>query len=162
MKLSNLLLFLALVGMTFACVQGSDEVGKTNIAIVEQYVEAVSSKNTTEMESLLAMDYVGYGPSIGDTIRREQAIANWKDYIETLYEDINYEKVRLLPVHVKEGDNPGEYVSMYSIVNIEFKGGDKVRTWANTVYKIENGKIATTYTFYNEADVLEQLGYSYF
>jgi hypothetical protein len=32
----------------------------------------------------------------------------------------------------------------------------------NAVYKIENGKIARTRTFYNEADVWEQLGYRIF
>lgn len=162
MRKYNLLLFLAIIGINAACVQGGDDIGKANMKIVEQYVEAVSSKNSSDMESLLASNYVGYGPSIGDTIRRDQAIANWEDYVETLYESINYERIVMLPVHRTEGPNPGEYVSMYSIVNIEFKGGDKVRTWANTVYKIEDGKIATTYTFYNEADVMEQLGYSYF
>ena len=34
-----------------------------------------------------------------------------------------------------------------------------VTVWANSNYKVEDGKIVKSYTFYNEADVLEQLGY---
>jgi hypothetical protein len=30
---------------------------------------------------------------------------------------------------------------------------------ANTIYQIKDNKIVKSYTFYNEADVLEQLGY---
>lgn len=162
MRKYNSLLFIALLGISIACTQGSSDIGKANVEIVQRYVDAVSGINTADMEALLASNYIGYGPSLGDTIQRDQAIANWKDYTETLYESISYERVRLLPVKVTDGENPGDYVSMYSIVNIEFKSGEKVRTWANTVYKIENGQIASTYTFYNEADVYEQLGYVYY
>jgi len=34
-----------------------------------------------------------------------------------------------------------------------------VNAWVNVVYKIENGRIARSRTFYNEADVLRQLNY---
>jgi hypothetical protein len=39
------------------------------------------------------------------------------------------------------------------------KDQKEVTVWTNTVYKIENNKITKSFTFYNEADVLEQLGY---
>jgi hypothetical protein len=31
--------------------------------------------------------------------------------------------------------------------------------WANTNYLVKNGKIVRSLTFYNEADVLRQIGY---
>ena len=34
--------------------------------------------------------YMGLGPSYGDTIYKDQAIANWKYYVENLYEKIQY------------------------------------------------------------------------
>jgi hypothetical protein len=47
-------------------------------------------------------------------------------------------------------------------LNITYKDGrGPVNIWANTTYKIENRKIAKSYTVYNEADVLRQLGYVY-
>jgi predicted ester cyclase len=33
-----------------------------------------------------------------------------------------------------------------------------VTIWANTIYQIKNNKIIKSYSFYNEADVYEQLG----
>jgi hypothetical protein len=45
-------------------------------------------------------------------------------------------------------------------MNIVFKDSiGSVTVWANTNYLIENGKIKRTITFYNEADVLRQLGF---
>ena len=154
-------LLLCMIWIATSCAPSSSG-GEQNIAIVEQYVAAVENQNVDEMERLLGDDYIGFGPSLGDTIRREAALENWKDYTETLYESISYDNVRLLPVVITDGARPGEYVSMYSIVNITFKSGEEVKTWANTVYKIEAGRIAQTYTFYNEADVYEQLGYSFY
>jgi hypothetical protein len=39
------------------------------------------------------------------------------------------------------------------------KDNKEVTLWANTLYQIENRKIVKSYTIYNEADALNQLGY---
>jgi len=45
-------------------------------------------------------------------------------------------------------------------MNTVFKDGvGSVTVWANSNYLVENGKIKRSITFYNEADVLRQLGY---
>jgi limonene-1,2-epoxide hydrolase len=57
---------------------------------------------------------------------------------------------------------PGEWVSSWAETVIKYKDGrGPVKVWVNAVYKIENGKIALSRTFYNEADILEQLGYTF-
>ncbi len=64
---------------------------------------------------------------------------------------------------VKEGEpaDQGDWVSNWAYLTIKCKGGKRtVNAWVNAVYKIENGKIVRSRTFYNEADVLRQLGYS--
>jgi hypothetical protein len=58
-----------------------------------------------------------------------------------------------------EGDIKGDWVANWAELNIEYKDGKKVTIWANTNYKIENGKIARSLTLYNEGDALRQLGY---
>ena len=161
MKYSLLSAFIIMLGLA-ACQSSGDGAGKANVEVVEKYVQAVIDKDSDAMAALLADNYEGYGPSLGDTISRAEAMQNWELNTSELYESINYDRIRLLPVTVSDGPNPGDYVSMYSIVSINFQGElGSVKTWANTVYKIENGKIATTYTFYNEMDVLEQLGYGF-
>jgi len=131
-----------------------------DLMIVQQYIEAVEALDYDAMESFLDENYVGYGPSYGDSINKTQAVASWKKSAETLYEHIKYNKSRNIAVSVPDGDNKGDWVSNWAELNIKYKDSmGEVNIWANTVYKIENGKIVKTLTFYNEADVLEQLGY---
>jgi len=131
-----------------------------NEELVKKYVAAVEQNDTATMESTLADNYVGLGPSVSDSINKSDAIENWKENLETLYEGIQYSKSRILSVNVPDGENKGEWVSSWAELKITYKSDNRVVTvWANTVYKMENDKIVRSYTFYNEADVLEQLGY---
>ncbi|HOW25598.1 MAG TPA: hypothetical protein PK711_07995 [Bacteroidales bacterium] len=61
---------------------------------------------------------------------------------------------------IPEGDNKGEWVANWAELRIVCKNDrGSVTIWANTNYLIENGKIAKSITYYNEADALLQLGY---
>ncbi len=146
--------FLALI----AC-DGPAADGSANVQLVEDYVQAVENLDYQAMDDYLADDYMGYGPSINDSINKENGIASWRANVENLYERIDYRKSRNLAVSVADGDNAGEWVSNWAELEIVYKDGESVVVMANTIYKIANGKISRSYTFYNEADVLEQLGY---
>ena len=112
------------------------------------------------MELLLADHYKGYGPSHSDSTDRTAALASWKENIENLYQDISYERSRMAAFDIQEGPNQGEWVANWAELKIKYKDGrGPVIIWANTNYKIEQGKIVRSYTFYNEADALKQLGY---
>ena len=113
------------------------------------------------MDSLLADNYIGYGPSVGDSVNKEEAISSWKDNAENLYESIKYTRHKELAVSVKEGEAIGDWVLNWAYLTIKYKVGSvPVNLWVNIVYRIENGKIAQSRTFYNEADVLRQLHYT--
>jgi hypothetical protein len=131
-----------------------------NIALVEKYVQAVQSKDFEGFSSALDDNYLGLGPSYGDSIRKPAAVANWKENITNLYENITYNKSRNAAFTITEGDNQGEWVSNWAELTITYKNeGGSVTIWANTIYQIENDKIVKSFTFYNEADALRQLGY---
>jgi hypothetical protein len=155
------LIVLALISITlFACTSSTDKKEKANLAIAHKYVQAIETKNIAIMDSLLAENYIGYGPSVEDSINKEQAILNWKDNVENLYESIEYTRSKELAVTVKEGEAIGDWVLNWAYLTIKYKvGKDPVHLWVNAVYKIENGKIVQSRTFYNEADVLRQLHY---
>ncbi|NPA35510.1 MAG: hypothetical protein GXO47_01555 [Chlorobi bacterium] len=138
----------------------SDITAKKNIALVEKYITAVENMNYDIMDSLLADNYTGYGPSYGDSIDKQQALVNWKFNVENLYESINYNKSRNVAVVIPDGPNKGEWISNWGELHIVYKNNiGEVTLWANTTYLIKNGKIVKSYTFYNEADALRQLGY---
>ena len=142
---------------------GCDPAGvnhKENIKLIEIYTQAVENLDYETMASCLDDNYLGLGPSLGDSIGKTDALINWKDNVENLYESIKYNRSRIIPMTISTGDNQGEWVSNWAELAITYKDEKgAVKIWANSIYQIENGKITKSYTFYNEADVLEQLGY---
>ncbi len=145
-----------IVAFVFACQPNPHD---ANIEVVKQYVEAVESLDYDAMENLLADSYEGYGPSSRDTIQKAGAVESWKKNVDELYAKIEYSRSQFIGVTIPEGPNKGDWVANWAELKIDYKDGESVTIWANTNYLIENGKIIRTFTFYNEADVLEQLGY---
>ena len=157
--MKNLALTLTLLPLLISCTSVGNNSEK-NIALIENYVRAVVNMDLNAMESMLAEDYMGLGPSFGDSVGKELALVNWNYNAENLYEKIEYRKSRNVAVKVKSGDNRGEWVSNWAELHILYKNNiGYVTIWANTMYQIENSKIVKSYTFYNEADALRQLGY---
>jgi ketosteroid isomerase-like protein len=158
-----LVLFAAVGILNYSCAPDSGKREAEGLAVAKKYMEAVETGNVAVMDSLLADNYVGYGPSVGDSIDKQGALANWKYNAEHLYESIHYTRHQNIAVTVKEGGDadPGDWVSNWACITIKYKDGrGPVSAWVNAVYKIEKGKIARSRTFYNEADVLRQLGYN--
>ena len=131
-----------------------------NVLLIEKYVQAVETTNYDMMSSLLDDNYVGFGPSIKDSIGKAEALANWEANMKQLYDKIQYQKSRNVAINITTGDNQGEWVSSWAHLEMTYKGErGSVIIWANTIYQIENNKILKSYTFYNEADALRQLCY---
>jgi len=131
-----------------------------NVLLIEEYVKAVETKDYDLMSSLLADDYMGYGPSINDSLTKVVALANWKANSDQLYEIIQYQESRNIGINITSGKNQGEWVSSWAQLEIRYKGDrGSVVLWANTIYLIENSKILKSYTFYNEADAFRQFGF---
>lgn len=150
---------LVLMPILFSCTSNND-VAEKNEALIEQYVQAVESLDYDAMGAMLAENYIGLGPSFNDSIGKNQALENWKYNVENLYHSIKYNRSRNASLEITDGNNQGNWVSNWAELSIVYKSGKgPITIWANTNYQIENGKIVRSYTFYNEADVLEQLGY---
>jgi len=159
--MKQFILLLAVGGSLFSCTSSTDNKEKENLAIAKRYLEAVETKNVAAMDSLLADNYKGYGPSVNDSTNKADALANWKYNADNLYESIKYTRYQNMAITVaeKEEADPGDWVSNWAYLTIKYKDGrGPVNVWVNAVYRIENGKIVHSRTFYNEADVLRQLG----
>jgi hypothetical protein len=154
-----IILFALTVGL-FACTSSVEKKQAENVELVKNYVKAVENLDFEAMGNYLDVNYLGMGPSYGDSIGKMDAVANWQWCVENLYEKIHYTRSRFAPVTIPDGDNKGDWVGNWAEMNIVFKdNGGSVTVWANSNYLIENGKIKRSITFYNEADVLRQLGY---
>jgi hypothetical protein len=158
--MKNLILLVAMGICLASCTSISEKKKNENIGLVKSYVKAVENLDFDAMEKFLADNYLGMGPSYGDSIGKSDAIENWKSHINNLYKSIHYNRSRFAAVTIPDGDNKGEWVGSWAELTIVYKDNrGTVTIWANTNYLIENGKIARTITFYNEADALRQLGY---
>jgi hypothetical protein len=100
------LLFVMLYAVS-ACQQPADN-SAANIAIVEKYLAAVDDNDYETMESLLADDYLGLGPSIDDSTNKELAMASWKYNNENVYESVDYDRTHTFATTVHDGPNAGE------------------------------------------------------
>jgi len=158
----KLILLIATISIgLFSCTSSAIKKEKQNLALAQKYMKAVETKNAAAMDSLLANNYIGYGPSVGDSINKKDAIDNWKYNAENLYESFEYTRHKNIAVTVKEGEAIGDWVLTWAYLTLKYKDGrGPVNVWVNVVYKIDNGKIVQSRTFYNEADVLRQLDYT--
>ncbi len=158
--MKNLILFIITCICLVACTSTTEKQHTENIDIVKSYIKCVEEMDFNAMENYLADNYLGVGPSYGDSIRKDDAVANWKENITNLYEKIEYTRSKFAVVTIPEGDNKGEWVANWAELHIVYKNDrGSVTIWANTNYLLENGKIVKSLTFYNEADALRQLGY---
>jgi len=153
-------LFAITIGL-FSCTSNTDNKEKEHLAIAEKFMHAVESKDVAVMDSLLSENYIGHGPSVGDSVNKKEAMASFASNAENLYESFQYTRHKDLAVTVNEGETAGDWVLNWAYLTIKYKDGrGPINLWVNAVYKIEDGKIVDSRTFYNEADALRQLGYS--
>lgn len=156
--MKNLVYIFFLSLLVLSCAPADNS--KNDIALINKYVKAVEELNYAEIENLLDDNYLGLGPSHGDSISKSQVLSSLKTNFENLYESIDYEKSMSIGVSIPDGENKGNWVSNWAELSITYKEDkSQVTILTNSVYKIENGKIVKSYSFYNEADVLDQLGY---
>ena len=161
--MKELISLVAIITCLFSCTSSTNKNESQSLVIAKKYMEAVETNNVAVMDSLLADNYMGYGPSVGDSTNKAAALENWKYNAANLYESIKYTRHQNIAVTVTEEDeaDPGNWVSNWAYLIIKYKDGrGPVTVMVNAVYKIENGKIVRSLTFYNEADVLRQLGYA--
>jgi hypothetical protein len=161
--MKQLIIIAAISISLFSCTSSNNKRDSENLAIVKSYKEAVETNNVSRMDSLLADNYKGYGPSVSDSVNKAQALDNWKYNAENLYETLQFSRIQNIAKTVGENEEaePGDWVITWAFLTIKYKDGrGPVSLWVNVEYKIEDGKIAQSRTFYDEADVLRQLNYT--
>jgi ketosteroid isomerase-like protein len=160
--MKKLIFLTAVIISLVSCSSPDTKKQSENLAVARQYMEAVENLDAATVEALLADNYMGYGPSVGDSITKEVAVSNFKYNAENLYESFKYTRHQEVAVTVKEGDAAGDWVLNWAYLTIKYKDGrGPINLWVNVVYRFEDGKIMHSRTFYNEADALRQLGFTF-
>lgn len=140
----------------------TDKQAQENLKLIEKYQQAITSHDVEVIKDILADNYVGYGPSIGDSMKKDDAILNWDYNMQHLYERLEFKQIENIAISNDNGKTKGTWVSSWGKMNLKFKDlSNESIIWSNTIYKIEDGKIIKSIVFYNEADALRQAGFSY-
>src|SRR5687768_14539945 len=107
----------------FSCTSQNAGREKENLEVAKRYMKAVENLNTAAMDSLLAENYMGYGPSVGDSTNKKDAIATFKNNVENLYQSFQYTRHKELAVTVREGEAQGDWVLNWAYLTIKYKDG---------------------------------------
>jgi hypothetical protein len=89
--MKNYILLAAMAIGFYACSSDTEKKQANNVALVKNYVKAVENLDFDSMSDFLADNYMGLGPSFGDTIYKEQAVANWKSHVEEQRKNILFQ-----------------------------------------------------------------------
>lgn len=156
--MKNIIIIAAFGFGLLSCTSTIEKTNSDNIDLVKSYIKAVEELDFEAMSTYLDENYLGMGPSYGDSIGKYEAVANWEWNVDNLYEKIHYTRSQFASVSIPDGPNKGEWVANWAELNIAYKDGlGSVTLWANSNYMIKDGKIVRSITFYNEADALRQL-----
>ena len=98
------LLSMVLISVTmYSCAPGIASKENDNLAIAEKYMLAAETMNVSTLDTLLAENYIGYGPSVGDSTNKKDALATFRYNSENLYESFEYTRHKELAVTVNDG-----------------------------------------------------------
>lgn len=156
---------LSMVFWICACTQSPEknmiQTFPENEAIVHQYMDALTKGDHDVVASLLADDFISYGPKLNDSLNRMQTLEKFKQDWETI-QSVSYDRYATFSTHVPEGRVAGDWVFDWGLVSFTYNNGmPSWTTWWHGVYMIKDGKIIAERGFFNEADIMQQLGFTF-
>jgi predicted ester cyclase len=135
--------------------------GEGQINIVYAYIDAVLNKDFTAMDTMLAPNFMAYGPAVTDSVNKSQEIDSWKKEWAETYDSITYNRITTVFKHIDSGNFAGDWVSDWANITLKYKNGKTAKFGLNEVYKVVNSKIVLSSAYYDAAGIMKQLGYTF-
>jgi hypothetical protein len=131
------------------------------MALVKAYLNAISTRNTTQLGQTHAANYVEFGPRWNSPGTKQTMMQNVKN-IWDMTSEVRYDRIRMVSVSVSGDELPeynGNWVFVWGVFVGKSKDGDKeVFLDIYQTFKIENGLITLSLVFFNEFDSRIQQG----
>jgi hypothetical protein len=133
-----------------------------NEGLVSKYIDAIITGDTSAIEGYLADNYKSYGPKIIDSTDRAKTIADYKTNWRLHWRSVEYKRYAMLSATIAEGPSAGDWVLDWARVTVNTKDNSPNFTFdLNIALKVKDGKIVQEASFYNEADIFRQLGFTF-
>ena len=139
-----------------------DTVGEQNKALVQKYIDVLVKGDTSSMDSFLAEKFMSYGPARKDSSNRQQEMDGYKKNWRESWASVQFIQAAIHAFTLPPGEkNPGDWVAVWGDVTINHKDGKPSVTFRwHGVYRVKEGKIDLGVAFYDNNDILVQLGYT--
>lgn len=148
-----------------SCVQQNENAlirTPANEELIQNFMNAYTSGDTVSLDKFFADDFKAHGPGLSDSTDKAGFIAQSKKYWREEWKTNEYDRITMHSMSLKDGKVPGDWVLDWGFVTITYK--DKVPPikfqW-HGVYKIENGKITESISYYDRYDVMSQVGFTF-
>jgi ketosteroid isomerase-like protein len=127
-----------------------------DIKMVGDFLNSLVSGDLIKAKSLLAENFMGYGPSPADSSNVEQTINNWNEnYKHQLNRKVDFVTGTL---RVLSGTSKGDWVLAWGTYSFTQDGKDISFPFQYTA-KVADGKIVGDMTYYDNMYILQKLGY---
>jgi hypothetical protein len=130
-----------------------------NVLLVNNYLDALARGDMNKARSYLASDYVEYGPAASDSMGLDQTLRNWETALNQRSEQA-FNQRQLLGVKAKSGPDKGDWVLGRGVYHWKVPNtGTQIDIPFQLTAQINGDKMQKAYLYYDQADVLEKLGY---
>jgi ketosteroid isomerase-like protein len=129
-----------------------------DIKLVKDYLNLLVSGNADKAKSLLAENFMAFGPSPADSSNAEQSINSWKENYKTQL-NRKFDLQAALTVRVLSGNYKGDWVDVWGIYSFTGNGKEISFPFQYTA-KVANGKIAGDMSYYDNLYIVKKLGYT--
>ena len=121
-------------------------------------MNALVNANLEKAGSLLADEYIGYGPASTDSTTRKMVLNTWKrNYMNQVNRKVGFVNNSFT---VLQGNLKGDWVSTWG--NYSCTISDKnIKVPFQYTARIAEGKIVTDRIYYDMSNVLQTLGYKF-
>ena len=134
-------------------------IDEANTKVVFDYINAATTGDIDAMSAALTDGFWSYGPAIADSSSKADNIAGWAANWDSVFTKINYERVATTTKSFAEGPLAGDWVSDWATITVDYQNGSQATFRFNGVYRVEDGKITRSTSFYDRADLLTQIGW---
>ncbi|GHB63166.1 DUF4440 domain-containing protein [Persicitalea jodogahamensis] len=130
-----------------------------NVAVLNNYLDALVSGDLNRARSLLAADYQENGPGYEKPMNSEQAINSWQSSLNQRT-DHRISDRRTLAYQEKSGLNEGDWVMGWGTYHWKEKaGGTMIELPYQITARVSNGTLKEARYYYDRATVRDKMGY---
>ncbi|ADB38995.1 nuclear transport factor 2 family protein [Spirosoma linguale] len=129
---------------------------EADMKVVGDLLDALLTEKLDKARSLMAANYMDYGPGYADSANTDQVLKQWTEN----YKSQKNRKVSSLmqTFRVKSGPQKGDWVSIWMTYTATFNGKPVVMP-LYSVLKLADGKVVWQRDYFDNMAVATQLGY---